>query len=114
MIAVACDDGMGFPEVARFIRIKRRVNTTVNHRCARAPCGGPHLVPTQRVARVNPDADDVTRFDRPEIDQLERFVNDGWRSVRFRRGSRQHVQPPRRDHANPERDVAGIYKVYGH
>jgi len=51
---------------------------------------------------VNPYSNDVTALDGVEVEWLERFIDDLWRTVRGRRGCAEHEEPARRDHANAE------------
>jgi hypothetical protein len=71
----------------------------------------PDLVASQGVSGMNADADDIARMNRRRVEYLECFIRDDWIPERSRRGGRQHVEPSRRDDANPEREMARIDQV---
>ena len=80
-VAVAADDRVRAAEFVRFVGVERGVYAAEDHRRAARSRGGADLVAAQRVARVDPDPDNVARLDVVEIERLERFVDDAWRAV---------------------------------
>src|SRR5262249_46760676 len=56
-----------------------------------------------RVARVNPDPDHVSGLDGPDVDRLQRLVNDSRITPLHTSRGGQDVQPARRNHGNAER-----------
>jgi hypothetical protein len=63
---------------------------------------------------VDPDAHDVSGLHGACIEPLQGFIDDPRRAKAIRRGRRQHVQPPWRNHGRAERQVAGIDYMYAH
>src|SRR4029079_11874151 len=63
-IAITLDDRVRLALLARLVRIQRRVNATVHDPGAAFAHRPAHFVAAQRIARVDPDADDVTGGDR--------------------------------------------------
>ena len=114
LLAITSHDGVGTTNVARFIGIEGRVDSSIHNVGASLAGGSADLVAPECVACVDADADDVTRLDRVEVERLERFVDESRLSVQRRRRRREDIQPSRRDDANAKRDVAWIDKVDGH
>ena len=57
-----------------FLGKQRRVDAAEDHVRAALARQPPDLVPAQRVARVNADPDDVSRFDLRGVERIERLV----------------------------------------
>jgi hypothetical protein len=102
MVAVASHDGVRPAVLVRFLRKKCRVNAPKHHPGAFGSGQAPDLVTAKRVARVNPDPDDVARRDRRKIQPFQRFVDDDRIAPRVTRRRGQHIQPSRSDHGDPE------------
>ena len=93
---------------ASFLRKERGVNAAEYDPGAAFARQPPDRVSAQRIAGVNPDADDIPRSEVRRIDVLKRFVNQVWIApARPGRGG-QDVQPPRRDDGDAKREVAWI------
>ena len=90
------------------------MNAAKHHIRAALSRFAPDLVPAQRVAGVNADADDVARPDRLVIDVLERFVDDERVAALARSGGRKHIEPARRDDGRAECHVAWIDQMNSH
>src|SRR5437773_801769 len=79
VIAVAADDGVALPVLARLLGIQRRVNATV-HDVRATLAGTPaDLVSAMAVGGMNADADDVVVGDGRLVKSFERFVDDSRR-----------------------------------
>ena len=69
-VAIAFDDGMRAAETLRLTGIERRVNATKDDRRPSVPRERTNLVPSKRVAGVNPYSDDVARLDTADIERF--------------------------------------------
>jgi hypothetical protein len=90
------------------------VNAAKDHGGPAGPRQLAELVSAKGVAGVNADSDDIARLNRVHVEGLEGFVRDPWASKRRRRRGSEDEQPPRRDHANAEGEVARIHEMNGH
>ena len=66
------------------------------------------LVATQGIRGMDPDADDIARSQLRGVKGIQRFIRDDRIAPSLRRGGREHIQPPRRNHSRPEGCVARI------
>ena len=114
VVAVAADHGVGAAEIVRLVRKERCVDAAEYDLGPALTRGAPDLVATQRIARVDADADDVARLHLLRVERLERLVaDDGIPEARRRRG-REHEEPARRDDGGAERDVAWVHEKHAH
>jgi hypothetical protein len=101
-IAVPPNDGVGAPELVCFIRIQRRMYTAEDDDGSSGSRLGADLVTAKRVARVNPDADHVTRANIIKVERVERFVGNLRTPMGRRRRRGEDEEPAWCDDANPE------------
>src|SRR4030095_8203461 len=101
-------------EFMRFVGIKRGVNAAKHHESTGGPRAYPALVSTQRVPRVNADADDIARLDFTGVELFECFVDKARVAVPSRCCAGQDIQPARCNDANSERNVTGVNEIDGH
>ena len=101
-------------ELVGFVWIQSGVDPAEHHGGAPGAGAGPDFVAAKRVARVDPDADDVTGLHALEIEGLERLIGNLWPAMRVRCRSGENEQPTRCDHANPERQMTRVYEVDTH
>ena len=76
--------------------------------------GAPDLIATQRVARVDADADHVARLHLLRVERFERLVADDGIAEARRRGGREHEQPAWRDDGGAEGNVAWVHEKHAH
>jgi hypothetical protein len=112
--AVSGDDRVRAAQVARLVRIQRGVDAAEDDHRTSGARSRPDLVAAKRVARMDADADHVSRLDRRGIERLEGLIGQKRNAVVRRRGGRQYIQPPRRDHADAERHVTRVDQVHPH
>ena len=72
------------------------------------------FVPAKRIARVDPDADDVTGLHAVQVEGLQGFIGDLRPSMGCRRCPGEHEQPTRRDDADSERQMARVHQMDSH
>src|SRR4026209_964444 len=72
------------------------------------------FVPSEGIACMDADPDDVASGDALVIDALGCLVDDFGVAVPARRGRREHVEPSRSDNCRTERHVARVDEVDGH
>ena len=72
------------------------------------------VISAQGVGGMNANADDVTRINTPQVEGLQRFIDDRRRTVLRRRRRREHIQPARRDHGRAKGNVRRVDDVYAH
>src|SRR5918995_1951092 len=87
-IAVSLDDGMAAAEIPCLFGIERRVNAPIHDHRTAFPRNAANFVPTQGVACVDADADDVTGVDRGWVELFEGLVSDERVAIFGRRGCR--------------------------
>jgi hypothetical protein len=63
---------------------------------------------------MNAHTHDVAGLDNAGIERLERLVRQDRGAEAGRRRRRQHVEPPRGDHADAEGDMTGIDEMHRH
>src|SRR5262249_9897141 len=101
-------DGVGRPLARRLVGKQRRVDAAEDDpRAARADLTA-DVIPAERVAGMDPDADDITRLDRVEIDRFQGFVRDLRIAPAAAGRGRQDVQPAWRNDGDAERLRARI------
>jgi len=113
-VAVAADDRVGAAELVRFVGIQGGVDSAVDDGRAARSQRDADLVPAQRIAGVDADADDVAGLNGVEIELLERFIDDARPSVLRRRRRAENEQPSRRDDADAKGQMARIHEVDSH
>ena len=59
-------------------------------------------------------ADDVAGLHGVQVERFQRLVDDMWSTMHGRCRTGQHEEPPRRDDANAERQLAGINEMDHH
>jgi hypothetical protein len=92
----------------RLVRKQRGVNATVDDQRAAFTGGVADLVATQRVTGVNADTDNVAGLDGRRLEHFERLVDDHRIAEARRCSGSQHIQPPRCNHTDAERDMTRI------
>ena len=70
------------------------------------------LVAAQRIAGMNPDADDVARMDGRGIQHFQGFVRDEGIAILTRCRGREHVEPPWGNDTDAKRQVAWVDQMY--
>jgi hypothetical protein len=75
-VAIAFDDGVRTTETLRLAGIERGVNATEDDRRPSVSRKRANLVPSKRVAGVNPYSDDVARLDTADVERFECFVRN--------------------------------------
>src|SRR5579864_5998627 len=99
---------MRVSELMRLLGIESRVDAAKDHPGAPAPRQLPNLVPTQRIAGVNANSNNITGMNSERLERLQGFIYKVRASVRIGSGSGQHIQPPRRYDRRPKRHIARI------
>ncbi len=111
-VPVTLDDGVCGSLLEYFFGKQRGVDSAEGDPRAALSGNAADLIPAQRVAGMNADADDVTGRDGGRVQRLQRFVDDVGIAPRPRRRRRQHVEPPGRDDGHAVREIARIDQMY--
>ena len=110
-VAVTAHHRSRAAEFERLLGEQGRVDAAEHHVGPALTREAAHLVPSQGVAGVDADADDVAGGDCRRIEQLEGFVaQDGVAPLVRCRGC-EYEEPPRRDDGDAERHVAGVHEM---
>src|SRR5579872_1225853 len=110
-VPVAPHDGVGCSLARCLVWEQRRVNTAEDHVRAAPPDLPADLIPTERVASVDANADDIPRSDRAEIDRVQGFVDDVRFTPTVARRPSQDIQPTRRNDGDSERRGARVNQM---
>ena len=103
---------MCFAQRRGFLGIQRGMNAAEHHvRAARTRLLA-DLVPLNRVARMNADADDVAGSDGREVHAIQCFIDKNRIAPLVTGSRREDVQPPGRDDRDAERQIAWIDQMY--
>ena len=113
-VPVPSDDGICAAEVLRFLWIQSGVYPAEHDRCAPGFDVLTDFVAAKRIARVDPDADDVTGPHAAHLERLQGFIGDLRPSMGCRRCRGEDEQPTRCDDADSEREMARIHQMHSH
>lgn len=90
------------------------MNAALDDPCATSTRYASDLISTQRIARVNTDADNVAGLQGSGIDCFQRFVYEDRVACNSRRRRSQDEQPARGDDSSAKGIIARIYEMNAH
>ena len=111
-VAVTLHHGMRTAQLVGLFRIQGGVAAAVHHPGAALAGTLPEPVADQSVARVEPDADDITLLEPRDVERLEPLVAQHGVSPLGGCGCSEHIHPARSDEARSEGKMAWVYQMY--